>query len=252
VEPSLANAGVEMKHLDIPVHHYGRFDTDKLLKKGKEYFLLGKQKLEEMKGDFRALKELAIQACELGEFEAGVDLWRVVIERDPNDAMAFLNLSYAYLKLERYEEAHQASRRAAELNPTMKEAALNYAGCEYIVGDVKKTISILEKLLQEQPDYPPAIALIAAAYYVSGLKEEGLKLLEKLRKMGFNCTEFFNDQYRGVISQGRVDQAVLLLEAAVESGNINQDTNRLITEYQKKRGDAVKDGPVIFGTVSSR
>jgi GT2 family glycosyltransferase/tetratricopeptide (TPR) repeat protein len=250
VEPSLANAGVEMKHLNIPVHHYGRFDTEKLLKKGKAYFLLGKQKLQEMKGDFRALKELAVQACELGEFEAGIDLWKVVIERDQNDAMAFLNLSYAYLKLEQYKEAFAASRRATELDPTMKEAALNYAGCEFIVGDVNEAISILDRLLQKERDYPPAIALIAAAYYVSGRKEEGLKLLEKLRKMGFNCIDFFNEQYRGVISQGRVDQAVLLLEAAVESGNVNQDTTRLIEEYEKNHG-GVKDRPEILRTVAA-
>jgi len=39
------------------------------MEKGKKYFLLGKKKIKEMKGDIKALRELAIQACELGEFE---------------------------------------------------------------------------------------------------------------------------------------------------------------------------------------
>lgn len=243
VEASLGRAGIEIKTLDIPVHHYGRFDTDKLIKKGKKYFLLGKQKFEEMQGDVRALKELAVQACELGEFEAGVELWKKIIDYEPNDAVAFLNISYAYLKLERYTEAWLASQKANELDPTMKEAALNYAGSEFIVGDINKAVAVLEKLLRDERDYPPAIALIAAAHYVRGRKKEGLELLEKLRKMGFNCTQFFNEQYRGVVSQGRFDQAALLLEAAVESGNVNEDTRHLVAEYQRKRNDCGKDEP---------
>ncbi len=57
------------------------------------------QKIEEMKGDIKALKELAIQASELEEYETGVNLWKKVIEIDPNDSKAHLNISYAYFKL---------------------------------------------------------------------------------------------------------------------------------------------------------
>jgi GT2 family glycosyltransferase/acetyltransferase-like isoleucine patch superfamily enzyme/2-polyprenyl-3-methyl-5-hydroxy-6-metoxy-1,4-benzoquinol methylase/Flp pilus assembly protein TadD len=237
VEASLEKAGIEIKSFDMPVHHYGRFDKDKLIRKGKEYFLLGKQKIEEMKGDIKALKELAVQASELGEYEAGVGLWKKVIELDQNDPKAFLNISYAYMKLEKYQEALAYSRRAMELGPTMKEAALNYAGSELIIGDINKTISVLEMLLERDPDYPPAIALTAAAYYVSGQKEAGLALFEKLRKRGFNCTEFLDQQYRGVLSQGKLDQAISLLEAAIKTGNINQNTQRLLAECQNKKNN---------------
>jgi GT2 family glycosyltransferase/tetratricopeptide (TPR) repeat protein len=235
VEASLSKAGIEIKTFDMPVHHYGRFDRDKLIQKGREYFLLGKQKIEQMKGDIKALQELAVQASELGEYETGIELWKKVIELDRNNSAAFLNISYAYMKLEKYQEALVSSRRALELEPTMKEAALNYAGCELIIGDINETISVLETLLQKDPDYPPALALVGAAYYVSGQKETGLALFEKLRKRGFNCTEFLDEQYRGVISQGKFEQAILLLEAAIKTGNISKDTHRLLAECQNKK-----------------
>jgi glycosyltransferase involved in cell wall biosynthesis len=235
VEASLEKTGIEIKAFDMPVHHYGRFDKDKLIMKGKKYFLLGKQKIEEMNGDIKALKELAVQASELGEYKTGVQLWKKVIELDQNNAAAFLNISYAYLKLEKYQEALLASRRALELEPTMKEAALNYAGSELIVGDINKTISVLETLLEKDPDYPPAMALVAAAYYMSGRKEVGLALFEKLRKRKFDCAEFLDEQYRGVISQGKLDQAISLLEAAIKTGNISKDTHRLLAECQNKK-----------------
>ena len=235
VEDSVQKAGMEIITSEIPVHHYGRFDKDKLITKGKKYFLLGKQKIEEMNGDIKALKELAIQASELGEFEAGVELWKKIIEHDRNDSKAFLNISYAYLKQEKYQEALDSSRRAFELEPTMKEAALNYAGSEFIVGDINKTISVLETLLKQDAEYPPAMALAGAAYYVKAQKEVALALFEKLRKRGFNCTEFLDEQYRGVISQGKLDQAISLLEVAIKTGNISKDTHRLFAECQSKR-----------------
>jgi GT2 family glycosyltransferase/glycosyltransferase involved in cell wall biosynthesis/Flp pilus assembly protein TadD/predicted O-methyltransferase YrrM len=234
VEASLEKAGIEIKTSVIPVHHYGRFDKDKIIAKGKNYFLLGKKKIEEMKGDIKALKELAIQAAELGEYETAVELWEKVIELNRNDSVAFLNISYAYLKLNKYQEALDSSRRATELDPAMKEAALNYAGSEFIIGDIRKTISVLETLLQKDPDYPPAMVLIAAAYYVAGQKENGLGLFEKLQKRGFSGTDFIDEQARGCISLGRLDQAVLLLELAIGTGNINKDTQQLLAECRGK------------------
>jgi|WetSurMetagenome_2_1015567.scaffolds.fasta_scaffold00092_33 GT2 family glycosyltransferase/glycosyltransferase involved in cell wall biosynthesis/tetratricopeptide (TPR) repeat protein len=234
VEASLKQNRIEIKTSGIPVHHYGRLDKDKVIAKGKEYFSLGKKKIGQMKGDLKALKELAIQASELGEFDTAVELWKQVIELDHNDSIAFLNIGYAYIKLERYQEALSVSRRAMELDPAMKEAALNYAGSEFIVGDIGKTISVLETLMRKYPDYPPAIGLIAVAYCVNGRKEEGIGLFEKLRKRGYNCADLIDEKSRGLISQGRFDRAILLLEAAVETGNSNKDTHRLLAELHDK------------------
>jgi tetratricopeptide (TPR) repeat protein len=235
VETSVKEAGIAIKTSDIPVHHYGRFDKDKLIAKGREYFLLGKQKIDEMGKNPKALTELAIQASELGEYETAVLLWKKVIELDRKNPAAFLNISYAYMKLGRYQEGLVSSRKAMELDPTMKEAPLNYAGSEIVVGDAKKTISVLETLLQKNPDYPPAMALLGAAYCVNGQGETGLGIFEKLRKKGFNCTKFFIEQYHAFFAQGKLDQATLLLETAVKTGNVNQDINRLLAECQDRK-----------------
>ena len=234
VEGSLEKAGIEIKPSGIPVHHYGRFDKDKIIAKGREYFILGKKKIEEMKGDIKAMKELAIQASELGEYDTAIELWKRVIELNPNDSIAFMNIGFAYMKLGKYEEAHVASRRAVELEPTMKEAALNYAGSELIIGDIEKTISILETLLGKHHDYPPAMVVVAAAYYIDGQKERSIEIFEKLQKKRFDCTEFFDEHVRGLMSQGSFDQAFSLLEAAIKTGSINKDTKTLLTECQSK------------------
>jgi GT2 family glycosyltransferase/2-polyprenyl-3-methyl-5-hydroxy-6-metoxy-1,4-benzoquinol methylase/Tfp pilus assembly protein PilF len=248
VEVSVRKIGLEIKHTDIPVHHYGRFDKDKLLMKGKEYFLLGMRKLEEMKGDMKALRELAIQASELKEYETAVDLWKKVIESNPNDAGAYLNISYAYLRLEKYREGLVSSKRATELDPDMKEAALNYADSEFIIGDVGNTISVLEKVLQRDPDYPPAMALLAAALYTTGRREAGLALFEKLRKKGFHCAEFLHLHHQTAVSLGREDQAIMLLQATVDSGFVTEDTLRSLNQRKQTGNGLTADGPVVLGT----
>ncbi|MEI6154125.1 MAG: tetratricopeptide repeat protein [Deltaproteobacteria bacterium] len=179
---------------------------------------------------------LAVQASELGEYETAIGLWKRAIELNPNDAIAFLNISYAYMKQGNYEDALASSRRSMELDPAMKETTLNYAGSEFIVGDIKKTISILEKLLRKEPDYPPAMVLAGAAYYIDGQKEKSLEIFEKLRKKRFDCTEFFDEQIRALMSQGRFPQAFSLLEAAVKTESVNKDTKTLLAECHGKIG----------------
>ena len=58
------------------------------------------------------------------------------------------------------------------------------------------------------------MGLIAMAYYVDGQKEKGLEFFRMLRKKRFNCEDFVNDLATALISEGRAEQAGLLLEAA--------------------------------------
>ena len=115
-----------------------------------------------------------------------------------------------------FSEALSVSKKALELNPDLKEAALNYANCELIIGDAKNAVCAIEKLLKSEPDYPPAMGLIAMACYVDGQKEKGLEYFRKLRKKRFNCEDFVNDLAKDMISEGRAEQAGLLLEAPIE------------------------------------
>jgi len=96
VEPTLKKVGIKIKACDVPIHHYGRLNKDKVIAKGKEYYLLGKKKIEETQGDYNALKELAIQASEIGEYEEAVKVWQKVVEIQPKDAVAHMNRGFAF------------------------------------------------------------------------------------------------------------------------------------------------------------
>jgi tetratricopeptide (TPR) repeat protein len=104
-----------------------------------------------------------------------------------------------------------------------------------IVGDVEKAIFVLERLLQKDPDYPPALARLAAAYIIDGQREEGLKCLERLRLLRFDCAGVLAEHARAFLSQNRFEKAIVLLEVAIETKNMNTDTHLLLAECHRKK-----------------
>ena len=82
VESTIKKCGIQINPCSIPIHHYGRLNHAEVISKGKEYFLLGRKKMEETGEDINALRELAIQAAEIGEYDEAITIWKKVLERD--------------------------------------------------------------------------------------------------------------------------------------------------------------------------
>lgn len=229
IEPSLIRLGIKAKECSIPVHHYGQLDWDNYIAKGEKYYLLGKRKLEENGDNLQSLIELAIQAGgEFKKYDEAVDLWKRVLKLDPDFTKAFLNMGYAYFKLEKYEEARATSKKAMEHDPGLKEAFIVYTTCEILLGDPGLTIPIIEELLKEVPGYPMALAILAAAYGMGDEREKGQEHIKYLMKMGFGCANYLHDLSERLVSTGKIDKAVAVLEFAVESGNGTREIRELL------------------------
>jgi GT2 family glycosyltransferase/cytochrome c-type biogenesis protein CcmH/NrfG len=229
LEASLKRAGIPIERCTIPIHHYGRLDHDKLLAKGRDYYLLGRKKLEEWGGgDSTALRELAAQARELGMFDEAIDLWQQALALRPDDVEALFNLAYNYIQTGKYQEALHAAKRAVELSPGTKEAVLNYALSEMLMGNVPKTTALLEEFGSSENENPTLLAVLGASYLVSGYTDKGLAILKKLARRRFNNVPYYvNSLVAQLIASGQLEYANLLIDAAL-SGNIaDRETLRL-------------------------
>ena len=236
VESSLKRNGIKIRRSDIPVHHHGQLDRVKYIVKGDKYYPLGIKKLEEMGENLDSLTELAVQCGgEFGKYEEALELWKRVLKIDPGNIKAFLNMGTAYLELERYEAAHTSLKMAIALNPDLKEAIVIYTTCEMLIGDAGKTIPTLEGLLKKVPGYPMALAILAAAYCVEGERKKGLKHIKRLTRMGFKCADYLHDLSERLVSTGKTNRAVSLLESAVESGNGTREIRSLLSELKEER-----------------
>jgi tetratricopeptide (TPR) repeat protein/cellulose synthase/poly-beta-1,6-N-acetylglucosamine synthase-like glycosyltransferase len=235
VEFSLARARIKVKKCSVPVHHYGKMDSEKVLSKGEDYYLLGKKKLEEKAGDLQALFELAVQATELKRYDDAVELWQMVIDFRggvPPESLsrAYLNIGAVHLERGRYEEALLSSRKAMDLNPHMKGAAMNYALSELCAGDIQNVIPVLEGLLQAEPEYLPALRMLFAVLCIDGRSQQRRDCLEKIKRAGADCSACCHHYARHLVSAGRAEQAMVLLNAAIESNNSNEDILNLLSE----------------------
>ena len=204
VEPSMQKAGMKIAACDVPVHHTGKLERVSVLEKGERYYRLGLKKVEESGGTPRAILELAIQAGELGRYDDAIMLWRRYLDGEPAQDVdrATVNLIHACLNADRFDEALSEARKAAGRATLSRELRLNCAAAEFFAGDRRKATRMAEKLLKKDPDYPPALVLLAAsralagqhvksAESLRGLHERGLEphaqirpVIEKLRKAG--------------------------------------------------------------------
>jgi tetratricopeptide (TPR) repeat protein len=245
VDPLLKRNGIQTKKCRIPVHHYGRLDQEKLGRKGKTYFDIGLKKLSEMGEDIRALWELAVQATVLEKNQQALELWQRLLALNPNPklaANAYVNMGNIYNRLGIFEDALNAGKKAVECDPNLKEAQYNQALAELQCGDARKTISILEDLLNRFPDYPPAQFILSAAYCCAGPKEKGLDGIRKLKNtplgnhLEIPCLELA----QSLLASKKVEYALLVLGAAIECDIINKGILDLFTECIQMNDEAQK------------
>lgn len=236
VEPSLKKLKMPVKEVAIPVHHYGKLSVQKSREKGEQYYLLGKKKLEETGGNLDAICELAIQAGELERYDEALELWQKAINIAPSLPVAFMNMGHIYLQKGDIKESLAASRMAMKLKPDYWEAISNYAIGELCGGDIKKSISALEGLLNKNRDYLLALGVLSASYCCNGQREKGLECFARLNQEQVAFSGLLSSLAKQLIAAGRVEYATLLLEAAVESNNINADIPGLLAECYHRVG----------------
>jgi O-antigen biosynthesis protein len=240
LEHSLASSGIPIRYCNIPIHHYGHLNVQDNISKGKAYYALGKDKLAGNENDFQALVELARQANELGEYENAIELWQKVIDLNPNYVDGFLNLGFSHIQLDQYEAALAASEKAITLAPNMKEVVLNYSNCQMVIGDAKKAIAVLQNLFEKEPEYPAAMGVIAAAYFIDHQKDKGLEYLDKIRRKGYDGARTLYVYAKKLVSTGRTNDAILLLEPAQDQNVLDKDVFSLLLECYKARNDAAQ------------
>ncbi len=238
VEPSLIREKIAVLDSKIPVHHYGKLDKEKERSKGEQYFQLGKRKLNESDNNLDAICELAIQAGELEKYDEALELWQKAISINPDLPVAFMNIGYIYLQQWMYAESLAASKRAMELKPDFREAISNYSVAELCGGDIKNAISTLEGMLKRNPNYLMAAGILSAAYCCDGQRKKGLECLAELNKEQVVLSGLLGSLARQLIAAGKLENATLLLEAAVESNNINADIPGLLTECYRRSHNA--------------
>jgi tetratricopeptide (TPR) repeat protein len=238
VEPALEQLGIEIRPCDIPVHHYGKLDERNSTAKGRRYYRIGLKKLAELDHNILALRELAIQAVNLEEYEDAVSLWQKVVTLQPEKADAYLNLGTVYWHLARYQEAVEAAQKAMELAPDLKEAPFNYCLSLLYLGHAQEAVPVLENLVMDFPAYAPGRFMLAASLCCAGQSLQGEQKLEILKhsQLGPGLAISCHTLAQGLQAAGQVEYARAVLNAAIQTDNASEEIFELLKTCKDTTG----------------
>ena len=142
---------------------------------------------------------------------------------------ALINMGSALMRLKEYEAARKTDETALKMSPGLKEASSNFCLCELLLGgDLNKIVSILKKLLNGEPEHPAAIALLGSTRAIQGENERAAESMKTLENMGFSRSYYLHDLSQKLIAADRIQDAVSLLQFAVQSGNGSEKINDIL------------------------
>jgi tetratricopeptide (TPR) repeat protein len=236
VDPCLKRMGIRIETAGIPVHHYGKLNQQHQADKGKTYYNIGIKKLDELGDNISALRELAVQAGNLGKWEEAIQLWHRLIQLQGDSPEAFINLGAAHWQLGLYEKALGFNHKALALQPDLKEAHFNYALNLLHLREAEKAIPLLEDLLEQHPQYIAARFMLTAAYCCAGNKASAQESCRQIQrtKIGPVLAVSFHDLAKTLVDANAIVYAIALLETAIECKSADENVRNLLAGCRQK------------------
>jgi tetratricopeptide (TPR) repeat protein len=216
VDQKVKQAGLATRRCPVPIHHYGHLNETKNRQKAETYFRLGYAKLDQLGNDPVALRELSVQAGQLGRWMQAVELWQRLLALCPGYHEAYANMAGAFWQLGQYDQGIECSKKAIQADPAVKEGHYNLAVNLFMLGQVEKAGAVLQALLEKHAHYLPARFMSAAALGVMGDRQSSRKAFLALEQeiSGQVLAMAVEDLFQKLKSSGRSDDGDLIKDAA--------------------------------------
>ena len=164
-----------------------------------------------------ALLDEALRAQGSGRAREAAQLYRHVLEYNPDDLVALNNLGLLLAELKDYAPSETLLARATQLAPNRADGWVNLA---MVLGDQKKfdeAIACCRKALVLAPENRQAQNALASNLAEAGRHDEAIALLERIVKKRPGYAK--GHAYLGTLyaKQGRPEQAVASFRRAVEA-----------------------------------
>ncbi|MCL5287422.1 MAG: tetratricopeptide repeat protein [Acidobacteria bacterium] len=146
------------------------------------------------------------EAIEKKEFQRAVDALQKYLVESPNDALAHVQLGYAYVGLLRRDEARAEFTRAIELNGKLPEAHLNLA---LLLMDQEPAAAIapLTKVIALKPEQAWPRQLLGLAYERTGKLPEAVAQFRAAARLDVKNSEVRMDLGRALLNWNRPGEA---------------------------------------------
>jgi tetratricopeptide (TPR) repeat protein len=148
-----------------------------------------------------------VSAKRLNAYYDPFHLWQDVVQYQPNNYIANINMGVALRGVGRDAEAIEYFQNAARLHPSSSDARSNLGFMLVKVGRIPEGISELQAALELKPDDPYFLHNLGLALMRTGRSSEGLEKLEQSVRIKPDYAHAHNSLGLAVASIGRLDRA---------------------------------------------
>ena len=180
-----------VKNSNIPLHHYGKANVQRLKEKGEMYTEIGKGKITEDQDEAKWYFELGVQHQELNQFEQASYYFKKAIELNPGYTKAHINYGGNLIKQNKLADAFKVLKLAVRMNPKCAEAYNNLGIILAKKGRTHESTLLFQKAIELNPDY-------ASAYKNLGISYNSLKRFDEAQSALRKAVEL-NPEYNKVI-----------------------------------------------------
>jgi tetratricopeptide (TPR) repeat protein len=188
-------------------------------------------------GDQEALKARAVAALLQGDTAGGIDDLKAYLEKEPDDANAWLDLGAAYTAIEHRAQAAQALKTAVELDGQVLDARLAYARALSALGRIDDAAFQLVQASKIAPDDARVMKELGVAFYDKRLFDKAASWLKK-------AVDKAPDDARGHYALGLAEEArhdmgaaIAAYREAVRRAPLFPDAHRTLADALAQMGE---------------
>jgi len=165
-----------------------------------------------------ALGTLTWRQC--GMYANAETLWRTTLHRNPNCAMAHINLGILLRQTGRVEEAISHYQKALQIEPRSAEAHSDLGRALLGKGRLEEAIAQYQQALKIKPDLAEAHLNLGSALRQKGMVDAAISHFQEALKINPNFAEAHFDLGNALLQKGRLDDAIRQYREALK---INPD-----------------------------
>ena len=182
----------------------------------------------------------AVQNHQKNNLEVAINLYKEILETDPNNSTIHYNLGLAYNEKQHLNEAISCYKKVIEIDPNYISAHFNLGLIYKDLGDLEKEISCYEKTISINPNHSKAKNNLGLAFKKLGEYSKAKSFYEEAIKIDPNLVEAHNNLGTIFSELGETNKAIKSYENAIKINPDLEFTNNNLGKIYKEIGEQKK------------
>ena len=182
----------------------------------------------------------AVQNHQKKNLEVAINLYKEILEKDPNNSTIHYNLGLAYNEKQHLNEAISCYKKVIEIDPNYISAHFNLGLIYKDLGDLEKEISCYEKTISINPNHSKAKNNLGLAFKKLGEYSKAKSFYEEAIKIDPNLVEAHNNLGTIFSELGETNKAIKSYENAIKINPDLEFTNNNLGKIYKEIGEQKK------------